>query len=169
MRSGLAALSVHPDVGRPGRVRAVPAAITAQAHVASVDFARDIRPILEANCFECHGAKKSRGRLRLDLKATAFKGGNTGPAVIAHNSDESLMVRRVLGLDGEDRMPLDEDPLPEHQIALLKAWIDQGAVWPDDGSTPTARDAGHGSLGLPRAGTAGHPARLAHGLGAHAD
>ena len=45
------------------------------------------------------------------------------------------MVRRVLGLDGEDRMPLDEDPLPDSQIALLRAWIDQGAVWPDDGST----------------------------------
>jgi len=120
--------------------------------VASVDFARDIRPILEANCFECHGTKKSRGRLRLDLKATAFKGGNTGPAVIAHNSDESLMVRRVLGLDGEDRMPLDEDPLPEHQIALLKAWIDQGAVWPDDGSTLTAAtgDTGHWAYRAPK-------------------
>ncbi len=110
----------------------------------SVDFISDIRPILEANCFECHGTKKSRGRLRLDVKAAAFKGGNTGPAVIAHDSDQSLMVRRVLGLDGEDRMPLDEDPLPDSQIALLKAWIDQGAVWPDDGSMTDARAQDHG-------------------------
>ena len=63
------------------------------------------------------------------------------------------MVRRVLGLDGEDRMPLDEDPLPEGQIALLRAWIDQGAVWPDDGSTADARSAGQRALGLPRAGS----------------
>ena len=118
---------------------------------ASVDFSRDILPILEANCFECHGPKKSRGRLRLNSKAAAFKGGNTGPAVIAHNSDESLMVRRVLGLDGEDRMPLDEDPLPDHQIALLKAWIDQGAAWPDDGSATTAQgeEQGHWAYRIP--------------------
>jgi hypothetical protein len=110
-----------------------PPAAPAPPPGASVDFARDIRPILEANCIECHGSKKSRGRLRLDLKASAFKGGNTGPAVVAHQSDDSLVVRRVLGLDGEDRMPLDADPLPDAQIALLRAWIDQGAPWPDDG------------------------------------
>ena len=52
----------------------------------SVDFSRDIRPILEANCFECHGPKKSRGRLRLDVKASAFKGGNTGPGRHRHTT-----------------------------------------------------------------------------------
>lgn len=119
--------------------------------VPPVDFARDIRPILEANCFECHGAKKSRGRLRLDVKAAALKGGNTGPAVVAHNSEQSQLVRRVLGLDGEDRMPLDEDPLPEGQVALLRAWIDQGAVWPDDASAAHTRaeDPGHWAYRAP--------------------
>jgi hypothetical protein len=149
MRSGLAVLSVI--------LMGVGLAVSAQAPTqapqaaASVDFARDIRPILEASCFECHGAKKARGRLRLDLKAAALKGGNTGPALIAHDSDGSLMVRRVLGLDGEDRMPLDEDPLPETQIAMLRTWIDQGAVWPDDGSTTTSRvqDAGHWAYRAP--------------------
>ena len=149
MRSSLAALG--------GILMWVGMAVSAQSPAnpaqtpASVDFARDIRPILEANCFECHSAKKSRGKLRLDLKAAAFKGGNTGPALVAHNSGESLMVRRVLGLDGEDRMPLDEDPLPEHQIALLKAWIDQGAAWPDDGSTTAARaqETGHWAYRAP--------------------
>ena len=79
------------------------------------------------------------------------------------------MVRRVLGLDGEDRMPLDEDPLPESQIALLRAWIDQGAVWPDDGSTADARaqDSGHWAYRAPVRPPA--PARLARRLGAHAD
>ncbi len=143
MRSVLAALSVI--------LMWVGLAVSAQSPAGapragvSIDFSRDIRPILEANCFQCHGPKKSRGRLRLDVKAAAFKGGNTGPAVIANDSEHSLMVRRVLGLDGEDRMPLDEDPLPDGQIALLRDWIDQGAVWPDDGTTTDARiqDSGH--------------------------
>ena len=158
VRSSLAVLSVIlMGVGLAVSAQSPPASAKASADkagpqaTASVDFARDIRPILEANCFECHGAKKARGRLRLDLKAAALKGGNTGPALIAHDSDESLMVRRVLGLDGEDRMPLDEDPLPESQIAMLRAWIDQGAVWPDDGSTTTSRaqDAGHWAYRAP--------------------
>ena len=167
MRSSLAALGgILMWVGMAVSAQSPPASAklrrpAGSQALASVDFARDIRPILEANCFECHSAKKSRGKLRLDLKAAAFKGGNTGPALVAHNSGESLMVRRVLGLDGEDRMPLDEDPLPEHQIALLKAWIDQGASWPDDGSTTTARAQDSGPLGLSRAGPPGAPARLA--------
>ena len=99
----------------------------------AADFVRDVRPILESRCYECHGPKKAKGRLRLDLKASAIKGGLTGPAVIPGNADDSLLVRRVLGLDGEDRMPKDKDPLPDAQVALLRAWIAQGAAWPDDG------------------------------------
>jgi mono/diheme cytochrome c family protein len=94
-------------------------AATPAAAPASVDFTRDIRPILARRCFECHGPAKARGRLRLDVKAAAFKGGMTGPAVVAHKTDESLILRRVRGLDGEDRMPLDEDPLGDAEIALL--------------------------------------------------
>jgi hypothetical protein len=104
----------------------------AQAPAPAVDYVRDIRPILESHCYECHGTKKTRGRLRLDVKGAALRGGATGPAVIPGNADDSLMIRRVLGLDGEDRMPLDKDPLPADQIATLRAWIAQGAAWPDD-------------------------------------
>jgi mono/diheme cytochrome c family protein len=105
---------------------------TAQAPAAKIDYTRDVRPILETHCYECHGTKKTRGRLRLDVKAAALKGGTTGPAVIPGNADDSLMIRRLLGLDGEDRMPKDKDPLPADQVALLRAWIAQGAPWPDD-------------------------------------
>ena len=104
----------------------------------AVDFVRDVRPILESRCYECHGPRKVKGRLRLDLKSSAIKGGLTGPAVIPGNADDSLLVRRVLGLDGEDRMPKDKDPLPDPQVALLRAWIAQGAAWPDDGPTTAA-------------------------------
>ena len=100
---------------------------------AAIDFEKDIRPIFEQHCYECHGPKKSRGRLRLDSRASALKGGRSGLAlVVPGDADRSLIVRRVLGLDGEDRMPLDNDPLPDAQIATLRAWIAQGASWPAD-------------------------------------
>ncbi|HZB26534.1 MAG TPA: PSD1 and planctomycete cytochrome C domain-containing protein [Vicinamibacterales bacterium] len=97
---------------------------------AQVDFTRDIQPILQSQCYECHGAEKARGRLRLDRRAAALAGGATGAAVIPGNSEGSLLIRRILGLDDEERMPKDGDPLPEAQIVLLRAWIDQGAAWP---------------------------------------
>src|SRR5690606_16729734 len=103
-----------------------------------VDFARDVLPVLEAQCFECHGPQKARGRLRLDSRRAALKGGMTGPAIVPGDSEHSLLLRRVLGLDGEDRMPLDADPLPEDQIARLRAWIEQGAPWPGEDDTAAA-------------------------------
>ena len=101
------------------------------------EYERDVRPILERRCYECHGRTKAKGSLRLNLRDRAFKGGVTGPAVIAGDSEQSLAIRRLLGLDGEDRMPLDKDPLPEAEIALLRRWIDHGAAWPADPSATT--------------------------------
>lgn len=101
---------------------------------APIDFARDIQPILANTCYECHGPKKVRAELRLDTRAGFMKGGETGALVVPGNSEQSLIVRRLLGLDGDDRMPKDGDPLPAAQIALIRSWIDQGAVWPDTGT-----------------------------------
>jgi hypothetical protein len=97
----------------------------------AIDFVRDIQPIFEQRCVECHGATKARGSLRLDVRASVFRGGMTGPSVIPGDSEHSVLLRRILGLDGEDRMPLDEDPLPDAQVALIKRWIDEGAAWPE--------------------------------------
>ena len=104
----------------------------------TVDFTRDIQPILQASCYECHGTKKTKARLRLDSAAGIVKGGETGPIIVPGKSEQSLIVRRILGLDGDDRMPKDEDPLPAEQIALIRAWIDQGAKWPATEPAPTA-------------------------------
>jgi len=83
----------------------------------AVDFTRDIQPILQASCYECHGAKKTKAHLRLDSAAGIAKGGETGPIIVPGKSQQSLIVRRILGLDGDDRMPKDEDPLSAEQIA----------------------------------------------------
>ena len=57
-----------------------------QTPAPAVDYLRDIRPILESHCYECHGTKKDPRQLRLDVKGAALKGGMTGPAVIPGNS-----------------------------------------------------------------------------------
>ncbi len=95
-----------------------------------VDFNRDIAPIFAASCYQCHGAKKAAGQLRLDVKAAAMKGGISGPGIVPGNSKQSRLLARILGEGGEKQMPLGGDPLEPVQIELIRKWIDQGAIWP---------------------------------------
>ncbi len=104
-----------------------------------IDFARDIQPIFAEHCTACHGSKVEEGSFRLDLKSHFFRGGDSGKLVVPGKSGESLLLARVAGDDEGDRMPLDADPLNESQIALLRKWIDQGAVWPDDVKTDAVK------------------------------
>src|SRR5689334_2527571 len=99
-----------------------------------VDFKRDIEPIFAASCYQCHGAKKAAGQLRLDAKAAAMKGGISGAIIVPGNSKQSRLLARLLGEGGEKQMPLGGDPLTPQQIELVRRWVDQGAAWPDDGS-----------------------------------
>lgn len=113
-----------------------------------VDFRKDIYPILQQACHRCHGTSKAMGELRLDSKQAAMRGGISGRIIISGNSKESRFLQRVLGLGGEARMPLGGDPLTDRQIDLLRHWIDQGAVWPDDSPPPNKAEE-HWSLVAP--------------------
>lgn len=93
----------------------------------SVSFSRDVMPLLQATCVECHGPDKVKARLRMDSVAALQAGGKSGALVEAGNPEQSLMLRRVQGLDGEDQMPLDADPLTPAQIDMLRRWIAEGA------------------------------------------
>jgi mono/diheme cytochrome c family protein len=101
-----------------------------------VDFANDIQPLLAKTCYECHGPEKQKGGLRLDLKDAALKGGDTGPVLVTGKSADSLLIQVVTGAK-EDiaRMPKKRDPLSDEQIGTLRAWIDQGADWPETAIT----------------------------------
>src|SRR5215813_9259380 len=102
-----------------------------------VDFKRQIEPIFARNCYQCHGAKKAMGRLRLDDKESALKGGLSGAAIIPGDSKQSLLMKRILGEGDVARMPMGGDPLMPTQIALIRRWIEQGANWSgDDQSAP---------------------------------
>ena len=98
-----------------------------------IDFVRDIQPIFRARCLSCHDGAKQRGGLRLDLKSAAFKGGETfAPAIIPGKSADSPLVRLVAGLEEGLQMPPEGERLSSEQVGLLRAWIDQGAKWPDE-------------------------------------
>jgi hypothetical protein len=114
-----------------------------------VDFAKDVQPIFQKNCYECHGEKKPKGKLRLDSKALALKGGTSGTAIVPGKAKESYLIKRLRGEGGEDRMPLDHDPLPAAQVKLIEGWIDQGAAWPDSASVSTAKIEAHWSYVKP--------------------
>jgi mono/diheme cytochrome c family protein len=103
-----------------------------KARSAPVDFRRDIEPIFVKRCSECHGPEMQKGKLRLDKKELALKGGKSGqPLLIAGKSGESELIARVTASDPDDVMPAKGERLTAEQIAVLKRWIDEGAVWPD--------------------------------------
>lgn len=99
--------------------------------VFSADFEKDILPIFEEHCFSCHGPKKQKGELRVDQRAHLLRGGDSGIAsVVPGNSVDSYLVELLKDSDPEYRMPYEEDPLSSGQIALIEAWIAEGAEWP---------------------------------------
>jgi uncharacterized membrane protein/mono/diheme cytochrome c family protein len=88
-----------------------------------------VEPLLKNRCYNCHGAEKQKGKLRVDSKEFMVKGGESGSSLVAGKADESELVKRLLlPLDNEDHMPPKEKPqLSEEEIALLKWWVSQGA------------------------------------------
>ena len=114
---------------------------TSRAEEKKVDFVTEVQPILSVSCVKCHGAdpkgKKAKGKYDLTTKDGALTSGeHKGKNIVVGKSEESLFYTTLLHAVGKDddevgRMPYKKDPLPTEQIMILKAWIDQGAAWPE--------------------------------------
>ena len=102
-----------------------------------VDFEKDIQPIFARHCYSCHGPDKQKNDFRLDVKEKALAGGDSGPAIAPGKSAESPLIHFVAGLVEGKVMPQKGERLTAEQVGLLRAWIDQGANWPDHLSTAT--------------------------------
>ena len=103
------------------------------ANAALIDFKRDIQPLFEQRCYECHGEKKQKGGIRFDRKSTVFQGGDSGqPLVVAGKATESPLLKRVTTTDQDEVMPPKGERLSDTQVSLLRDWIEQGALWPED-------------------------------------
>ena len=113
------------------RIQEVAAQAGGPEHVGKIDFHRDIKPILEARCYDCHQGAKVKGGLRLDSLAHALEGGDgDGPAIVPHQSTDSPLIQRILSTDPDEVMPAKGDPLSKAEIEKLQLWIDEGAPWP---------------------------------------
>ncbi len=119
------ALAARSALGGEDEKKIPPAATTA------VDFAKDIHPILKEKCIRCHGPEKQKSEFRLDSREAALKGGEIGKGIVVGKSAESDLIKRVAGLDPDDKMPPTGEPLSAQQVGLLRAWIDQGLKWSD--------------------------------------
>ena len=85
--------------------------LTVSVGAKALDFDSEIRPLLQERCIECHGEKKNKADLRLDAKVHAFKGGESGPAIVAGKAAESPLYQRLISTDKDERMPPKDDPL----------------------------------------------------------
>jgi len=102
---------------------------------ATVDFVRDVQPILRESCIGCHGPTQQMNGFRLDRRSDAMRGGTL--AVIGPgNSAGSRLYQRLIGNQFGIQMP-PTGALPQEKVAVIKAWIDQGAPWPDEASGET--------------------------------
>ena len=129
--SSVASLTVE-GVALPGSVQA-----------AEIDFATEVLPILQSHCYACHGPAEQQSGYRLDVRDIAFQGGDSAEAaILPHRADASPLIRFVSfdvsaasSATSETKMPpedSDSQPLSAEQISILRAWIDQGAAWPDE-------------------------------------
>lgn len=107
-----------------------PSALPPPAQI-NIDYARDIRPILESTCLRCHGPLKTKSYFRLDNRDSALEGGDHGVDILPGNSAKSPLVYYAARLVPDMEMPPNGkgEPLTKVQVALLRAWIDQGARW----------------------------------------
>jgi cytochrome c553 len=92
-------------------------------------FETKVRPVLVANCYECHDADMQKNGLRLDSLGGMLTGGKLGPAIIPGNSKDSLLIRAVTHGEILQMPPMRK--LPQPQINDIAAWIEMGAPWPN--------------------------------------
>lgn len=99
---------------------------------AKVDFIRQIKPLLDANCAQCHGVRPTKAYSML-TRARAFTPGESEePPIVPGKADQSLIVILMKARSPEGRMPQKKPPMKPDEIALIERWINEGADWPDN-------------------------------------
>lgn len=88
-------------------------------------FETKVRPVLVEHCVKCHGPQKQKGKLRLDSRDSLLEGGETGPAIVPGNPDESLLVEAI-NHRGPEMPPSGK--LDDGTISVLTRWVEMGAV-----------------------------------------
>ena len=120
----------------PGLVLALSTGMLVSEEFPAADlefFEKRVRPLLAEYCYKCHSAKskKLKGKLRLDYREGAIKGGETGPVVVPGKPEESLLVESIRYQNEDLEMP-PKKRLSAAQVADLTEWVKRGAPWPKE-------------------------------------
>jgi cytochrome c len=103
-------------------------------------YVTKVQPILQKNCYQCHGGVAHRGGLSLQTRAGMLKGGHDGPVLVPGDPTSSLLVRLIRHEGPEkDPMPMPPPPKPkvsDDDIAIVTQWVKAGAVMPEEVATP---------------------------------
>jgi mono/diheme cytochrome c family protein len=97
-----------------------------------VDFVKDIQPVFESTCVQCHARGKDKGGLSIETRAVFLKGGDSGKVAEPGKSASSLLIETISGLNPDNVMPQKGKKLTREQVALFRAWVDQGLPWPQE-------------------------------------
>jgi mono/diheme cytochrome c family protein len=122
------------DMGMSGGAVSVPNEVSASADDAAIELFEAAHLVFKNHCYNCHGATKQKGGLRLDREGDAFAGGDAGPiSIVPRDVEGSLVVERMrLPRDDDDAMPPESKPaVAVAELEAVVAWIQAGAVWPD--------------------------------------
>ena len=112
-----------PAVSYPSRMRFAWLFLAAFS-LSAVDFQKDIQPLLKNKCSRCHSGHEAKGGFSINSRATLLDAAKPG------NSADSLLYQPITSKDPDERMPSKGEPLKPGEIALIKAWIDEGIAWP---------------------------------------
>jgi len=98
-----------------------------------VSFEKEIAPVIKDMCFKCHGGEKVKGKFKMNTKALAFEGGESGKAILPGKSSISKFYTSLVDPDEDIVMPPPKEKArpSKEQIERVKLWIEQGAEWPD--------------------------------------
>lgn len=94
------------------------------------DLFPKVRKIIETRCLSCHNNTLKISGLSLESAEGLHQGGSHGPVIVSRNLQQSRLYLRVARLE-KPYMPMEGDPLTEGEVALIKSWIEQGAIWPE--------------------------------------
>ncbi|MAR11425.1 MAG: hypothetical protein CL681_15885 [Blastopirellula sp.] len=99
----------------------------------TVDYAAQVKPILSIKCYSCHGALKQESGLRLETRELMLHGGEGGTVIVPGKPGKSAIIQRVTAGGAEQMPPANEgSPLTDDEVGILRRWIDQGAVAPEE-------------------------------------
>ena len=123
-------VSLFSGCSQQAKANLEPGSIPPAAAKPNVTFATDIKPIFDRACVECHGPKKEKAGLRLDSLEATVHGSEEGPILEVGQGATSLVVSNIarVGIEDDWMPPLDKGKLlTQEEVALVRAWIDQGA------------------------------------------